>query len=109
MVKHINFFDSIINPAKRTWATILPNITLLTFINMFAHIMFTWTILPNFFLKLQSLVLGKGVLKLKLIHTKEGSLYIVFPITKIETFAAISYKRALILQTDKNLSTMEST
>jgi hypothetical protein len=65
--------------------------------------------LQHYFLELQSLVLGKGVLKLKLIHTKEGSLYIVFPITKIETFAAISYKRALILQTDKNLSTMEST
>jgi hypothetical protein len=38
----------------------------------------------------------------------EGSLYLVFPITKIETFPAISYERALILQIDKNLSTMES-
>jgi hypothetical protein len=64
MVKPNNSFDSIINPAKRTWATILPNITLLTFINMFAHIMFTWTILQHFFLKLQRLVLGEGVLKL---------------------------------------------
>ncbi len=64
MVKHNNSFDSIINPAKRTWVTTLPNITQLTFINMFTHIMFTCTTLQHFFLKLQSLVLGKGALKL---------------------------------------------
>ncbi len=64
MVKLNDSFDSIINPAKRTWATTLPNITLLTFINMFTNIMFTWTTLQHLFLKLQSLVLGKGVLKL---------------------------------------------
>ncbi len=57
-------FDSIINLAKRTWATTLPNITLLTFINMITYIMFIWTTLQQFFLKLQNLVLGKGVLKL---------------------------------------------
>jgi hypothetical protein len=59
-----NSFDSIINPDKRTWATTLPNITQLTFINMFAQIMFTCTTLQHFFLKLQSLVLGEGGLKL---------------------------------------------
>jgi hypothetical protein len=64
MVKLNNSFDFIINPAKRTWATTLPNITMLTFINMFAHILFTWTTLQHFFLELQSLVFGKGVLKL---------------------------------------------
>ncbi len=41
MVKHNDSFESIINPDKRTWATTLPNITQLTFINMFAHIMYT--------------------------------------------------------------------
>ncbi len=64
MVKHNNSFDSIINPDKRTWATTLPNITQLTIINMFTHIMHTCTTLQHFFLELQSLVLGKGVLKL---------------------------------------------
>jgi hypothetical protein len=64
MVKLNDSFDCIINPAKRTWATTLPNITLLTFINMFAHIMFTCPTLQHFFLELQSVVLGKGVLKL---------------------------------------------
>jgi hypothetical protein len=63
-VRHNNFFDSIINSDKRTWATTLPNITQLTFINMFAHIMFTCTTLQHFFLKLQSLVLSEDVLKL---------------------------------------------
>ncbi len=57
-------FHYIINPDKRTWATTLPNITQLTFINMFAHIMLTCTTLQHFFLELQNLVLGKGVLKL---------------------------------------------
>jgi hypothetical protein len=64
MAKLINSFDSIINPDKRTWATTLPNITQLTFINMFAYIMFTCITLQHFFLELQSLVLSKGVLKL---------------------------------------------
>jgi hypothetical protein len=64
MVKHNNFFDSIINPDKTTWVTTLPNITQLTFINMFAHIMCTCTTLQHFFLELHGLVLGKGVLKL---------------------------------------------
>jgi hypothetical protein len=64
MVKLNDSFDSIINLAKKTWATTHPNITLLTFINMFAHIMFTWTTLQHFFFELQSLVLGKDVLKL---------------------------------------------
>ena len=64
MVKHNDSFDSIINPEKRTWGTTLANITQLTFINMFAHIMCTCTTLQHFFLELQSLVLGKGVLKL---------------------------------------------
>jgi hypothetical protein len=59
-----NSFEYIINQAKRTWAITLPNITLLTFSNMFAHIIFTWTTLHHFFLELQSLVFGKGVLKL---------------------------------------------
>jgi hypothetical protein len=63
MVKLNNSFNSIINPAKIAWETTLPNSTLLTFINMFAHMMFTWTILQHFFLKLQSLVLGESVLK----------------------------------------------
>ncbi len=65
MVKLNGSFDSIINPAKKPWVTNLPNITLLTFINMFAHIMFTLTILQHFFLELQNLVLGKCVLKFK--------------------------------------------
>jgi hypothetical protein len=60
MAKLNNSFDSIINWTNRTWATTLPNITLLTFINMFAHKMFTWTTLQYFFLELQSLVLGQG-------------------------------------------------
>jgi hypothetical protein len=64
MVKLNNSSASIINPAKSTWATTLPNITLLTFINIFTHIMFTWTTLQHFTLELQSLVFGKGVLKL---------------------------------------------
>jgi hypothetical protein len=64
MVKHINFFDSIINPDERTWVTTLPNITQLAFINMFAHIMFTCTTIQHLFLVPQSLVLGEGVLKL---------------------------------------------
>ncbi len=64
MVKLNISFDSITNPDKRNWATTLPNITQLTLINMFVHIMFTCTTLQHFFLKLQSLVLSKGVLKL---------------------------------------------
>ncbi len=64
MVKHNNSFDSIINLDKRTWATTLPAITQLTFIATFTHIVFTCTTLQNFFYELQSLVLGKGVLKL---------------------------------------------
>ncbi len=64
MVKLSYSFDSIINRDKRTWATTLPNITQLTFITMFAHIMFTCKTCPHFFLKLQILVLHKGVLKL---------------------------------------------
>jgi hypothetical protein len=64
MAKHNNSFDSIINPDKRTWATTLPIITQLKFINMLAHIMFTCTPLQHFFLELQSHTLGKGVLKL---------------------------------------------
>jgi hypothetical protein len=63
-VKHNDSFDSIINPDKRTWVTTLPNITQLTFINMFAHIMHTCTTLQHFFLELQSLVLSEDVLKL---------------------------------------------
>jgi hypothetical protein len=47
-------FGSIINPAKIILATTLPNITQLTFINMFAHIMFTCTTLQHFFLELQT-------------------------------------------------------
>ncbi len=84
--------------------TTLPNITHLTFMNMFTHIMYTCTTLQNFFLELQSLVLGKGVLKLEQIHTKEGSLYLAFPITKIDIFPTLSHKWALILPTEKNLS-----
>jgi hypothetical protein len=34
--------------------------------------------------------------------------YLVFPITKIKTFPAISYKWALTLPMDKNFSSMES-
>jgi hypothetical protein len=64
MVKLNDSFDSIINQAKGTWETSLPNITLLMFINIFARIMFTLTTHQHFFLELQSLVLGKGVLKL---------------------------------------------
>jgi hypothetical protein len=40
---------------------------------------------------------AEGVLNLWLIHTKEGSLYLVFPITKNETSPAISYEWAIIL------------
>jgi hypothetical protein len=64
MVDHNDSFNSIINPNKRTRATTLPNIIQLTFINMFAHKMFTCTTLQHFFLELQSLVFGEGVLKL---------------------------------------------
>jgi hypothetical protein len=64
MVKPNVSFDSMINLAKKTWANTLPNITLLTFINMFAHMMFTWTTLQHFSPELHSLVLNKGVSKL---------------------------------------------
>jgi hypothetical protein len=48
---------------------------------------------------------GVYVLKLLLINTKEGSLYLVFPITKNKTSPAISYKQAIILlPTDKTHS-----
>jgi len=76
---------------------------------MFAHIMLTCTTLKHFFLVLQGLVLGKGVLKFLLIHAKEGSLYLVFPITKNKTSPAISYEWAIILlPADKTHSPMEN-
>ncbi len=45
---------------------------------------------------------------LKLTSLTSRSGYLVLPITEIETFPAISYERALILPTDRNLSSTES-
>jgi hypothetical protein len=43
-----------------------------------------------------------------LVNTFLDLFPIVFKLTKIETFPAISYEQALILPTDKNLSSTES-
>ena len=64
MLKPINPSNSTINPAKRTWVTIPPNIILPTYTSMFVLIMFTWIPHPFLSLKQQSLVLDEGVLKL---------------------------------------------
>jgi len=61
-VKLNNTLNFIINPAKKTWAIIHPNITLLTSTNMSAHIMFTQTSHPPFFSGLSSPAFGEGVL-----------------------------------------------
>ena len=63
MLKLNDSSDSTINRAKRTWATIPPNIILPTYINMFVLIMFTWIPHPLLSLEQLSLVLGEGVLK----------------------------------------------
>jgi len=99
-----------INRAKRTWATIPPNIMLQTSINMFILIMFTWILHPLLSLELLSLVLGEGVLKHWGIPTKVESLYQVFPITEHEISPAISLEQLILpISTDTNISQTEIT
>jgi hypothetical protein len=63
MLKLNDSSNSTINQAKRTWATVPPNIIPPTYINMFVLIMFTWIPHPLLSLEQLSLVLGDGVLK----------------------------------------------